>query len=118
MAKNTEIPQYIKDWHNYIDKEPKKHCTEIKLLKKLVEKLLKSKMVFYDEIDVSKFIDFCKLVKHREGRRWAGKPLELSFEQKYIAACIFGFKMYDKELEMNVRYFRELVLFVARKWGN
>jgi len=110
------IPQYIKDWHDYVEREPKKHCKEIKQLKKLIEKLLKSKTVYYDDTDVEAFIDFCGLVKHREGR-WAGQPFELSVEQKYIAACIFGFKTYDNELEMEVRYFRELVLFVARKWG-
>lgn len=108
--------QYIKDWHDYVDREPQKHCNEIKLLKKLVQKLLKSKIVFYDPDDVDRFINFCKLVKHREGR-WFGKPLELSIEQKYIAACVLGFKVYDEELKMNVRYFRELALFVARKWG-
>jgi phage terminase large subunit-like protein len=36
---------------------------------------------------------------------------------KSIYVCIIGFKIYDKELDMEVRYFRELVLFVARKWG-
>jgi len=111
-----EVPQYIQDWHEYVEKKPKNHGKDIKLLKKLIEKLLKSETVFYDSTDVDAFIDFCKLVKHREGR-WAGQPLELSIEQKYMAACIFGFKMYDTELNMVVRYFKELVLFVARKWG-
>jgi phage terminase large subunit-like protein len=117
MAKvKIEIPQYIKDWHDYIEAKPKSHGKDIKKLKKLIEKLLKSKIVFYDNTDVEAFIDFCKLVKHREGR-WAGQPLELSIEQKYIAACVFGFKIYDSELNMVVRYFKEMVLFVARKWG-
>jgi len=110
------VPQYIADWHDYVEREPEKHGKDIKKLKKLIEKLLKSKSVWYDPIDVDAFIDYCRLVKHREGR-WAGQSLELSIEQKYIAACIFGFKMYDEELAMEVRYFRELVLFVARKWG-
>ncbi|MED4599880.1 terminase large subunit [Paenibacillus validus] len=110
------VPQYIRDWHDYVEREPQNHGKDIKALKKLVERLLKSKTVWYDPIDVEAFVDFCKLVKHREGR-WAGQPLELSIEQKYIVACIFGFKMYDEELDMEVRYFRELVLFVARKWG-
>jgi len=114
--RQVEIPEYIKAWHDYIEAEPLKHGKDIKLLKKMVEKLLKSKTVFYDNTDVEAFIDFCKLVKHREGR-WAGLPLELSIEQKYIAACVFGFKMYDTELNMVVRYFRELVLLVGRKWG-
>lgn len=116
VKKQIEIPQYIKDWHDYIAAEPQNHGKDIKSLKKMIEKLLKSKTVFYENIDVDAFIDFCKLVKHREGR-WAGQPLELSTEQKYIAACIFGFKMYDIELKMVVRYFREMVLLVARKWG-
>lgn len=113
---SNDIPPYILAWHDYVAREPKKHCKDIKALKRLVEKLLKSKTVRYDPTDVEAFIDFCRLFKHREGR-WAGQPFELSIEQKYIAACIFGFKMYDNELGMEVRYFRELVLFVARKWG-
>ncbi|WP_373232112.1 terminase large subunit [Cohnella sp.] len=114
MAAN--VPQYIADWHDYVAREPQKHSKDIKKLKKLVEKLLKSKTVWYDPIDVDAFIVFCRMVKHREGR-WAGQPFELSIEQKYIAACIFGFKMMDEEIGVVVRYFRELVLFVARKWG-
>ncbi|MCG7410585.1 terminase large subunit [Paenibacillus sp. ACRRX] len=110
------VPEYISDWHKYVEREPEKHGKDIKDLKRLVEKLLKSKEVFYDPIDVDAFIDFCMLLKHREGR-WAGQSFELTIEQKYIVACIFGFKIYDEELEMEVRYFRELVLFVARKWG-
>lgn len=111
-----DIPVYIKDWHDYVEAEPQKHCKDIKQLKKLVDKLLKSKTVFYDTNDVDSFIGYCRLIKHREGR-WAGQVLELSIEQKYISACIFGFKIYDPELKMEVRYFRELILFVARKWG-
>lgn len=110
------VPQYIQDWHDYVEREPKNHCKEIKQLKKLIEKLLKSKSVYYEDTDVEAFIEFCRLGRHREGR-WAGQPFELTIEQKYIAACIFGFKMHDKELDMEVRYFRELVLFVARKFG-
>lgn len=111
-----QVPIYIQAWHDYVEREPAKHCKEIKQLKKLIEKLLRSKTVYYDDLDVEAFIDFCKLIKHKEGR-WAGHPFELSIEQKYIAACVFGFKIYDKELSMEVRYFRELVLFVARKFG-
>lgn len=115
-AKAIDIPVYIREWHDYVEREPKNHGKDIKALKKLVEKLLRSKTVFYDPTDVDAFIAFCALVKHREGR-WAGKPLELSIEQRYIAACVFGFKVFDEELGMDVRYFKELVLFVARKWG-
>lgn len=112
----NDVPQYIAEWHDYVKREPKKHSKDIKKLKKLIEKLLKSKKVWYDPVDVEAFMNFCRLVKHREGR-WAGQPLELSIEQRYIAACVFGFKMMDEEIGIAVRYFRELVLFVARKWG-
>ncbi len=113
---SVKASQHIQNWHDYVEREPSKHCKDIKQLKKLIEKLLKSKIVHYDDTDVEAFIDFCKLIKHKEGR-WAGQSFELTVEQKYIVACIFGFKMYDSELGMDVRYFRELVLFVARKWG-
>ena len=113
---NVNTPQYIQDWHDYVDHNPLKCCKEIKQLKKLIEKLLKSKTVYYDDIDVEAFINFSRLGRHREGR-WAGQSLELTIEQKYLVACVFGFKMHDKELDMEVRYFRELVLFVSRKWG-
>lgn len=118
MAKKTkaEVPIYIQEWHNYVNNEPEKHCKDIKKLKKLIEKLLKSKTVWYDDHDVERFITYCSFLKHKEGR-WAGKPFILSLEQKYIAACIFGFITYDSELKMEVRYFTELILFVARKWG-
>ena len=113
---SSKTPKYIQDWHDYIEREPDKHCEDIKALKRMIEELLQSDEVWYDETDVEAFIDFCKLVKHREGR-WAGQPLELSLEQKYIAACVFGFKIYDEEFQMEVRYFTEVVLLVARKWG-
>ena len=113
VKEKLNIPVYIKDWHDYVRREPDKHCKEIKQLMKLVEKLLRSRTVRYDDADVDAFIDFCRLIKHKEGR-WAGQPFELNIEQKYIAACIFGFKIFDEELQLEVRYFRELILFVAR----
>ena len=56
------------------------------------------------------------MFRHREGE-WAGEPIELNREQKYIVACILGIKIYDKKKERFIRYFTELDLFVARKWG-
>ena len=56
------------------------------------------------------------MFKHREGQ-WAGKPIDLNKEQKYIVACILGIKTYDKTSNKYVRYFKEMDLFVARKWG-
>src|SRR5690606_17274392 len=89
---------------------------DVKKLKQLIEDLLARDDIFYDPADVEAFIEFCSMLHHKEGR-WAGQPLELSIEQKYIAACVLGIKWHDPELDMDVRYFRELVLFVGRKWG-
>lgn len=116
MPINENIPQYIKDWHDYVEREPEKHCNDIKLLKSMIEDLMSRDNIFYDSTDVETFIELCKLFKHKEGR-WAGQQYELSIEQKYIVACVFGFKTYDSELKINVRFFSLLVLFVTRKWG-
>src|SRR5690606_3638516 len=62
------------------------------------------------------FEEFCSWVRHRDGR-WAGEPLRLSIEQRYFAHCVLGILTHDPELKMDVRYFTEAVLFVARKWG-
>lgn len=111
-----KAPEYIQSFHDLVDLEPHTFSKDIHNLRKLIDDLLNSNEVFYDEIDVEAFIEFTSFFKHREGR-WAGQQIELSIEQLYIAACIFGFKMHDHEIGMVVRYFRELVLFVARKWG-
>lgn len=111
-----KLPQYIQEWHDYVDQHPERFCEDIKKLKKLIEELLARDDIFYDPTDVEAFIQFCSMLRHREGR-WAGQPLGLSMEQKYIVACVLGIKWHDPELDMDVRYFREMVLFVARKWG-
>jgi phage terminase large subunit-like protein len=112
----AKTPEPIYNWHELVKREPQSFGKDIHDLMRLVEKLLRSKIVFYDPTDVEAFIDFAALLQHREGR-WAGQTLELTIEQKYVIACVLGFKMWDKEIGMEVRYFRELVLFVARKWG-
>lgn len=111
-----ELPEYIKQWHDYVKKSPKKHGKNIKKLCKLIEKVLKKPGVWYDGSDVEAFIEYCRLFRHREGI-WAGEVFELSIEQKYFAACVLGIKMMDIERNMERRYFREAALFVARKWG-
>lgn len=110
------LPGYIADWHNYIEREPNKHGEDIKKLRRLVERILKKKDVWYDPEPVERFIAFCRTMRHKEGR-WAGSPFEPSVEQKYLAACVFGIKTRDKELKREVRYFREVILLVARKFG-
>jgi len=110
------LPAHIRAWHDYVEREPEKHCSDVKQLKRMIEELLARDDVWYDDTDVELFIGFCRLFRHKDGR-WAGQSLELSIEQRYIVACVFGIKTHDPELDMTVRYFTELVLFVARKWG-
>ncbi|MBC7766192.1 MAG: terminase large subunit [Hyphomonadaceae bacterium] len=106
---------HIIEWHAYVKKEPKKHCKAIKQLKVLIENLLKKEEIIYDPSDVEAFKAFCLLLRHTEGE-WAGLPLELNLEQKYIAACVLGIKWMD-EHGSYIRYFNELILIIARKWG-
>ena len=113
---SSKLPQYIQDWHDYVDHHPERFGEDIRKLKRMIEELLARSDVWYDPTDVDAFVEFCRLLRHKEGR-WAGQPLELSREQKYIVACVLGIKWHDPELDMDVRYFREAVLFVARKWG-
>src|SRR5690606_6725323 len=113
---SKSLPKYIQEWHDYVEAHPARHCEDIEKLQRLGDDLLASDDILYDPTDVEAFIEFCSMLRHKEGR-WAGEPLELSIEQKYIAACVLGVKWHDPELDMDVRYFRELVLFVGRKWG-
>ena len=111
------LPEYIKAWHDYVKAEPANHSKAIKDLVTLIETLLSTPGVVYDHSDVQAFETFCGWLRHKEGR-WRGLPLTLEIEQKYIAACVFGIKIKDEELGgMWVRYFREVILIVARKWG-
>src|SRR5690606_37816759 len=103
---SKRLPKYIQDWHDYVAEHPERHCEDIKKLKRLIEDLLARDDIFSDPTDVEAFIEFCSMLRHKEGR-WAGQPLELSIEQKYIAACVLGIKWHDPELDMDVRYLRE-----------
>lgn len=111
-----KLPAPIRVWHDYVEKKPERHCADIKKLKVLIENLIDRPGIRYDKEPVDRFIAFCRTLKHKEGR-WAGKPFEPSREQKYFAACVFGLKIMDPELKQEVRYFREAILWVARKFG-
>lgn len=107
---------WITDYIKYVKGNPKKFCNKIKKLVVLVEKLLNRKDIEYKQSDVIAFEKFCRLFKHREGI-WAGMPLILNQEQRFISACVLGIKQYDIKHGKWLRYFRELNLFVARKFG-
>lgn len=108
---------WITEYCDYVEnKRPQDFGEDIHRLVKLVEKLLKRKDIAYKESDPIYFEKFCRLLKHKEGE-WAGQPFILNREQKFISACFLGIKQYSKVYGKWLRYFRELNIFVARKWG-
>lgn len=112
----TPLPPYIQAWHDAVHGRPERFCKAIHQLADLVEKLLDDPDIRYDPSDVEAFESFCRMLRHKEGR-WSGLPFELEQDQKYVAACVLGIKCKDPELKIWVRYFREMILIVARKWG-
>lgn len=108
--------KWINDYIKYVEKRPQDFNRDIKDNVRQIKELISRKNIFYKENDPIVFDNFCKMFKHREGVL-AGKPLILNMEQKYIAACILGIKEWSNEYNCYVRYFNEIDLFVARKWG-
>jgi phage terminase large subunit-like protein len=108
--------KWLTDFTKYVDKYPQDFNLDIKNNVRLIKELLSRKNIYYKDADPIAFCNFAKMFKHREGQ-WAGQPIELNREQKYIIACVLGIKTYDKKANKYLRYFKELDLFVARKWG-
>ncbi len=107
---------WITDYIKYVEKRPQDFNKDVKNNVRQIKELISRKNIFYKEADPLAFERFAKTFRHREGL-WAGRPIELNLEQRYIAACILGIKTYDKKQDRFLRYFNELDLFVARKWG-
>ncbi len=108
--------KWIKTYISHVERHPQNFNRDVKDNVRQIKELITRKDIFYKEADPIAFEEFARLFKHREGVL-AGKPLVLNMEQKYIAACILGIKEWSKEHNCYVRYFREMDLFVARKWG-
>lgn len=108
--------KWIQDYIKYVEKRPQDFNIDVKNNIRQIKELLSRKNIFYKEADPIAFEQFCRMFKHREGIL-AGKPIVLNMEQKYIAACLLGIKELSKEYNCYVRYFNEMDLFVARKWG-
>ena len=108
--------KWVKDYIEYVTKHPLNFNRDVKDNVRQIKELLSRKSIVYKEADPIAFEKFCRLFKHREGVL-AGKPIVLNMEQKYIAGCILGIKEWSKEHNCYVRYFTEMDLFVARKWG-
>lgn len=109
--------KWITDYISYVNKHSQDFNRDVKDNVRQIEELIKRKNIFYKEADPTAFEELCRTCfKHREGVL-AGKPLVLNMEQRYIASCVLGIKEWSKEYNCYVRYFNELDLFVARKWG-
>lgn len=106
------ITTYVK----YVENHPQNFNRDVKDNIRQIKELLTRKTIVYKEADPIAFEQFCRMFKHREGIL-AGKPIVLNMEQRYIASCILGIKEWSKEYNCYVRYFNEMDLFVARKWG-
>ena len=107
---------WITDFIRYVENRPQDFNEHVKNNVRQIKELIARPNVFYKEADPLAFEEFAKMFRHREGI-WAGMPIELNREQKYIVACILGIKTWNQREKRYVRYFTEMDLFVARKWG-
>lgn len=107
---------WITDFIKLVERYPQEFNRDVKDNVRQIKELISRKDVFYKEADPIAFRNFALKFKHWEGI-WAGRPIELNIEQRYIAACILGIKVWNKEERRFVRWFNEMDLFVARKWG-
>lgn len=108
--------EWITDYINFITNNPKRFCKKMKKLVVLVDKLLKRKDIEFKQADPVAFEKFCRKLKHKEGEL-AGQPFILNQEQRFITACVLGIKQFSNKYNRWLRYFTELNLFVARKFG-
>lgn len=109
--------KWITTYIEYVAKHPQDFNKDVKDNVRQVKELISRKDIFYKEADPVAFEELCRTCfKHREGVM-AGQPLVLNMEQRYIASCVLGIKEWSKEYKCYVRYFNEIDLFVARKWG-
>lgn len=108
--------RWITDYIRYVENRPNEFNDDVKNNVRQIKELISRKDIYYKEADPLAFQQVARMFRHREGE-WAGEPIELNREQKYIAACVLGIKTYDKAKGRFIRYFTELDLFVARKWG-
>ena len=108
--------KWVTDYIKYVEKRPQDFNRDVKDNIRQIKELISRKNIVYKEADPLAFEQFCRLFKHREGVL-SGKPIILNMEQRYIAGCILGIKEWSEQYKCYVRYFNEMDLFVARKWG-
>ena len=107
---------WITDYIHHVEDHPKEFGQDVKDNVRQIKELISRPTIHYKEADLIAFQKFARLFKHREGI-WAGQPIELSIEQRYIVACVLGIKVWNNREKRYVRYFNEMDIFVARKWG-
>ena len=99
---------WITDFIKLVERYPQEFNRDVKDNVRQIKELISRKDVFYKEADPIAFRDFALKFKHWEGI-WAGRPIELNIEQRYIAACILGIKVWNKEERRFVRWFNEQI---------
>lgn len=90
--------KWITDYIRYVENRPQDFNEHVKNNVRQIKELISRPNVYYKEADPLAFQEFARMFKHREGV-WAGQPIELNREQKYIAACILGIKVWNKKEE-------------------
>ena len=108
--------EWITNYIDYVENRPQDFNDNVKNNVRQIKALLRQPEIEYKDGDVKAFVEYCKYFIQEEGE-WAGKPISLNREQLYVSACILGIKIYSPQHKMWLRYFKELDLFVARKWG-
>lgn len=107
---------WITDYIKYVEKRPQDFNNDIKNNIRQIKELLSRPNIEYKKADPIACDNLAQLFKHREGI-WAGQPIKLNMEQRYMVACVLGIKQFSKEYNKYIRYFNEFNLFVSRKWG-
>ena len=99
--------RWITDYIRHVENHPQEFNEDVKNNVRQIKELISRKNVYYKEADPLAFQNLARMFRHREGE-WAGEPIELNREQKYIVACILGIKIYDKK--------RNGIFAILRKW--
>lgn len=108
--------EWITDYIKKVKNNPEKFNRNIKNQCRLIEELLSRKNIEYKQADPIAFEKFCHYFTHQKGE-WAGQPFIPDDLQRFIIACFLGIKYFDKKHNQWLRYFRQLHVFIARKWG-
>ena len=72
----------------------------------------------YNNETLDNFYTICKGIKHFEGvNSLIGKPIKWELWQQYFFGNVYGFEVYDAEIDEWVWLHKEILLFCAKKQG-